>query len=101
MIEHTNTAARSSRHGAISLEARVLQSVRLTMTKLMNLGPLPNVGVADAVARVFFGVFLVYSAFIEATSWGWVGLYPMATGIFGVSPIYLLLSFSTHRKPAH
>jgi hypothetical protein len=37
--------------------------------------------------------------YIQNTAWGWMGAYPLATGIFGVSPLYAVLGIATHRSP--
>ena len=32
------------------------------------------------------------------TVWGWLGLVPLLTGLFGTCPIYALLGISTARR---
>lgn len=69
------------------------------MTKMLNRLLLPNVGLRDRFVRVLLGVFLVSLVFTEQIEWGWTGLYPLLTGVFGVSPLYAMLSVNSHRKP--
>ena len=71
-----------------------------------------NVGSVDRVIRVLIGLALlayalptVYSASagfmpgwsaLGSWSWlGWIGIVPLATGIFGTCPLYSALGFST------
>lgn len=53
-----------------------------------------NVGSADRVVRVALGLGLVYLA-MNGHPWGWVGIIPLATAIFGFCPAYLPFGFST------
>jgi hypothetical protein len=42
-----------------------------------------NVGGLDKVTRIIAGLILVALVFIgPKTAWGWLGLIPLATGIF-------------------
>jgi hypothetical protein len=55
-----------------------------------------NVGSLDSVTRVVTGlVLIVASLFGFIGPWGWLGLIPLATGLFRVCPAYLLSGFST------
>ena len=60
-----------------------------------------NVGGIDRVLRVLVGlVLLAYALKIgfSATGYnwiGWVGVVPLATGLFGNCPLYSILGFST------
>ena len=60
-----------------------------------------NVGLIDRVLRVAAGLFLVALAlgYIPGyqTVWGWLGLVPLATGLFGTCPIYSMLGVNTCR----
>jgi hypothetical protein len=58
-----------------------------------------NVGGLDKVIRIIIGLILVALVFIgPKTAWGWLGLIPLATGIFNFCPVYALLKLSTARK---
>ncbi len=55
-----------------------------------------NEGNLDRTLRVVVGLGLLATVFIgPQTPWGWVGLIPLATGIFGLCPIYSLLGINT------
>jgi len=55
-----------------------------------------NEGNLDRTLRVVVGLGLLATVFIgPQTPWGWVGLMPLATGIFGLCPIYSLLGINT------
>jgi Protein of unknown function (DUF2892) len=48
-----------------------------------------NVGSTDRLVRVILGVGLLLIAFEGPhTAWGYVGLIPLLTGIFGYCPLY-------------
>ena len=51
-----------------------------------------NVGGIDRVLRIAIGALLVALAASNVVGWwGWLGLIPMATGLFRFCPAYLLL----------
>ena len=51
-----------------------------------------NVGGIDRILRISVGIVLVGLAANGILGWwGWLGLIPMATGIFRFCPAYLLL----------
>ncbi|MCZ7660577.1 MAG: DUF2892 domain-containing protein [Xanthobacteraceae bacterium] len=60
-----------------------------------------NVGTIDRIARVVIGLVLIAYAMplgFPQTGWnwvGWIGVVPLATGIFGTCPLYSLLGLST------
>jgi len=55
-----------------------------------------NVGGIDKILRVVVGVVLISLVFIGPKSvWGWVGIIPVATGIFNFCPLYTLLGINT------
>jgi Protein of unknown function (DUF2892) len=59
---------------------------------------LQNVGSVDRVIRILAGVGLIAASLMGAIGpWGWVGLVPLATGLFGVCPAYLPFGLSTCR----
>lgn len=58
-----------------------------------------NVGGVDKVIRIIIGLVLLALVFVgPKTSWGWIGLVPLATGIFNFCPLYLPFKISTARK---
>lgn len=51
---------------------------------------------AERVLRVFLGLGVLSLTFLgPKTSWGFLGLVPLATGLLGSCPLYTLLGFST------
>ena len=58
-----------------------------------------NVGGLDKIIRIVAGVILLALVFIgPKTPWGWLGLLPLATGIFNFCPAYTVLKLSTAGK---
>lgn len=57
-----------------------------------------NVGGIDRLLRAILGLGLIGLVFIgPRTAWGWVGMVPLATAIFGWCPPYAMLGISTCR----
>lgn len=55
-----------------------------------------NVGGIDRALRIIVGVALLSLVFIgPQTVWGWIGVVPLLTGIFGFCPAYTLLGIKT------
>jgi hypothetical protein len=55
-----------------------------------------NVGGIDRILRIVAGVALVGATLAGAIGpWGWVGVVPLATGLFNFCPLYTVLGFST------
>jgi len=55
-----------------------------------------NEGSLDRALRVIVGLGLVAIVFVgPQTPWGWVGLIPLATGVFGLCPLYTILGINT------
>lgn len=55
-----------------------------------------NEGKVDRALRVIVGLILLALVFVgPQTPWGWVGLVPLLTGIFGFCPAYKLLGINT------
>ncbi|OJX29153.1 MAG: hypothetical protein BGO74_14030 [Burkholderiales bacterium 68-12] len=55
-----------------------------------------NVGSIDRVLRVVVGLVLVGLAATGTVGvWGWIGVVPLATGLFGFCPAYTLLGINT------
>ncbi|TMQ11922.1 MAG: DUF2892 domain-containing protein [Deltaproteobacteria bacterium] len=50
----------------------------------------------DRVVRVILGAILLALAFVgPKTSWGWIGLLPLITGLVGFCPLYRLAGSNT------
>jgi hypothetical protein len=64
-----------------------------------------NVGGTDRLARICVGAVLILLVFvgdnigIHVGNWGWLGLYPLATGFLSTCPIYSMLGKSTCEAP--
>jgi len=62
-----------------------------------------NVGSIDRVVRIIVGLALLSLVFVgdkvafigQNVVWGWIGLLPLATAIFGFCPGYALLGIKT------
>ncbi|MCB1739883.1 MAG: DUF2892 domain-containing protein [Gammaproteobacteria bacterium] len=55
-----------------------------------------NVGTLDRVIRVVLGIVLLALVFTgPQTAWGWIGLVPLLTGLFGFCPAYKLFGLRT------
>ena len=58
----------------------------------------PNVGGADRVVRIVVGLVLIALVFVgPRTPWGWLGLVPLATGLFRFCPLYCPLKVDTNK----
>lgn len=50
----------------------------------------------ERALRVVLGVGLLTLVFVgPQTSWGWVGIVPLATGLLGSCPLYTMFGIST------
>lgn len=57
---------------------------------------LHNVGSLDRVIRVVAGLALIGATLYGAIGpWGWIGVVPLATGLFRFCPAYLPFGLST------
>lgn len=55
-----------------------------------------NVGGIDRILRIVLGLVLIGATLSGTVGlWGWVGLVPLATGLFHFCPLYAVLGFST------
>lgn len=55
-----------------------------------------NVGGFDKMARIAVGTLLILLALTGTIGvWGWIGVIPLATGLFSFCPLYPLLGIST------
>ncbi len=58
-----------------------------------------NVGSIDRILRIVVGLALISLVFIgPMTPWGWIGLIPLATALFGYCPAYSLIGVNTCSK---
>jgi hypothetical protein len=61
-----------------------------------------NVGLSDRAVRLLAGVFLIGLIFLAPDAplrwFGLLGMFPLATGVFGTCPVYTFLGISTRPK---
>ena len=63
---------------------------------LLEKDMIQNVGTVDRVVRIVLGVALIGASLLGAIgAWGWIGLVPIATGLFRFCPAYLPFGLST------
>lgn len=56
----------------------------------------PNVGTIDRSLRIVAGLALIaLAAFNKVGWWGYIGIVPLATGLFRFCPAYALLGLRT------
>lgn len=57
-----------------------------------------NVGSIDRAIRIVAGAGLIAATLLGVIgAWGWIGVIPLATGLFRFCPVYLPLGLSTCR----
>jgi hypothetical protein len=57
---------------------------------------LQNVGTVDRVIRIVAGLALIAASLLGYIGmWGWIGVVPLATGLFRFCPAYLPFGMST------
>ena len=55
-----------------------------------------NVGGIDKILRIVVGLVLISLVFLgPQTLWGWVGLVPLVTGLFGFCPLYKIFGLNS------
>lgn len=55
-----------------------------------------NIGSIDKIVRIIAGLILISLVFVgPQTSWGWIGVVPLATALIGWCPLYRLIGMST------
>lgn len=60
-----------------------------------------NVGTIDRMIRVAAGATFVALALAGVVdAWGYIGIVPLLTGVFGACPAYTLFGISTCQKKA-
>jgi hypothetical protein len=58
-----------------------------------------NVGNTDRIIRITVGAVLIVLALTGVIGvWGWIGILPLATGIFRTCPGYSLIGMNTCSK---
>ena len=58
-----------------------------------------NVGGIDRALRILLGLVLIVLAATNTVSWwGWLGVIPLATGVFRFCPAYPILGISSCKK---
>ena len=58
-----------------------------------------NVGMVDRALRIIVGLALIGLTLTNHIGvWGWIGVVPLATGIFRFCPAYTLFGASTCKK---
>ena len=55
-----------------------------------------NVGGADRILRIVAGLILIgLTLGGQIGAWGWIGVVPLATGLFKFCPLYTVLGIKT------
>ncbi|HQS99225.1 MAG: hypothetical protein B7Y26_00530 [Hydrogenophilales bacterium 16-64-46] len=54
-----------------------------------------NVGSIDRIIRILAGLALIAWALMGGPVWAWVGVVPLATGLFKFCPAYTLIGMNT------
>jgi hypothetical protein len=57
-----------------------------------------NVGGVDKWLRIAAGLALIAWALAGGPAWAWIGVVPLATGLFNFCPVYRLLGMNTCRR---
>ncbi len=58
-----------------------------------------NVGTVDRAIRIAFGLALIGATLMGWIGvWGWLGLIPIATGVFRFCPAYMPFGLSTCKR---
>jgi len=58
-----------------------------------------NVGGIDKMARIVVGAVLILLALTGTIGvWGWIGILPLATGLFNFCPAWKLLGIDTRKS---
>ncbi|MEX8495185.1 DUF2892 domain-containing protein [Sphaerotilus sp.] len=55
-----------------------------------------NVGGTDRILRIVVGLILILLVLSgQIGVWGWIGVVPLATGLFRMCPLYSMLGMNT------
>jgi hypothetical protein len=57
-----------------------------------------NVGPIDRLLRIILGLIIAILGVIFDSWWGLIGIIPLATGLFKICPLYMILGLSTAKK---
>ncbi len=58
-----------------------------------------TVGGIDKILRIILGLALMaWTLFFQGPLWAWIGVVPLATGLFNFCPVYRLLGINTCRR---
>ena len=57
-----------------------------------------NVGGIDKWLRIVAGIALIAWAATGGPVWAWIGVVPLATGLFNFCPLYRLIGINTCRR---
>ena len=57
-----------------------------------------NVGGIDKILRIVAGIALIAWALTGGPVWAWIGVVPLATGLFNFCPLYGLLGVNTCKR---
>ena len=61
-----------------------------------------NIGSIDRWIRILLGIAILSLVFYgPKTNWGYLGVVPLATALFGYCPLYTLLGISSCRHHRH
>jgi hypothetical protein len=81
----------NSQRAAAAILRNVRQPGEIRMKK--------NIGAFDQLLRITAGMTLVFLAMIQVIGvWGYIGVIPLLTGIWGHCPVYRLLGVRTRRS---
>lgn len=58
-----------------------------------------NVGQPDKIVRIILGIALIAWALTGGPVWAWIGVVPLATGLFSFCPLYSMLGINTCKAP--
>ncbi|OJW94256.1 DUF2892 domain-containing protein [Thiobacillus sp. 65-1402] len=54
-----------------------------------------NVGNIDRIIRILAGIALIAWALMGGPAWAWIGVLPLATGLFRFCPAYRLFGINS------
>ncbi len=57
-----------------------------------------NVGSVDKWLRIAVGLLLIVWAVTGGPVWAWIGVVPLATGLFNFCPLYSLIGVNTSKR---
>lgn len=57
-----------------------------------------NVGGFDKGVRIAIGALLIAWAAVGGPAWAWIGVVPLATGLFNFCPLYRLIGVDTRKR---